>query len=105
MKANYKEARKNLLEVASKRNPDLDENVIKEDASIIPLILKERRLELVQEGHRFFDARRSGEKIDVSNGDYTNFDIAKFVYPIPAKEVNAAAGVTQTPNWDANLPK
>lgn len=105
MKANYKEARKNLLEVASKRNPDLDENAIKEDASIIPLILKERRLELVQEGHRFFDARRSGEKIDVSNGDYTNFDIAKFVYPIPAKEVNAAAGVTQTPNWDANLPK
>lgn len=105
MKGSYKEAKESLLAVAAERNPSLDTKIIKEDASIIPVILKERKLELLQEGHRFFDARRQGESISVSNGDKTNFDVAKFVYPIPAKEINSAAGVAQTPNWDANLPK
>ncbi len=58
-----------------------------------------------QEGHRFLDARRLGEKISVGNGTYKNFDVSKFVYPIPAKEVNAGFGVVQTTSWDANLPK
>ena len=35
----------------------------------------------------------------------SNFDISKFVYPVPASEVNAGFGVLQTTGWDANLPK
>ena len=101
----YKEAKESLLEVAAKRNPDLNVAAIPEDATILTYINKERKLELVQEGHRFMDARRLGEKIMVANGTYSNFDISKFVYPVPASEVNAGFGVLQTTGWDANLPK
>ncbi|MCE5224857.1 MAG: RagB/SusD family nutrient uptake outer membrane protein, partial [Porphyromonadaceae bacterium] len=101
----FKEAKESLLELAAKRNPDLNVAAIPEDATILTYINKERKLELVQEGHRFMDARRLGEKIMVANGTYSNFDISKFVYPIPASEVNAGFGVLQTTGWDANLPK
>ena len=104
-KADYKEAKKFLLEVAAKRNPALDVAAIKEDATIIQIINKERKLELCQEGHRFFDARRLGEKINVSDNTYKNYDVAKFVYPIPVAEVNTGFGVEQTKGWDTNLPK
>ena len=69
------------------------------------LIDKERKLELVQEGHRFFDARRLGKIISVADGAYTNFNIAKFVYPIPSFEVNSGFGVIQTEGWSDNLPR
>lgn len=105
MLGEYNKAKENLLAVAAKRNPALDAETIKEDASILPVIIKERKLELAQEGHRFFDARRLAIKIDVANAARTNFDVAKFVYPVPAKEINSAAGVQQTPDWDKNLPK
>ena len=101
----FAEAKQSLLEVAAKRNPALEDSDIPEDATIISFINKERKLELAQEGHRFLDARRLGEKISVGNGTYKNFDVSKFVYPIPAKEVNAGFGVVQTTAWDANLPK
>lgn len=105
MSKKYDEAKESLLAVAAKRNLDLDTETIKADASIIPVITKERKLELLEEGHRFFDARRLGEIISVSNGSKKNFDIAKFVFPVPAKEINSGAGVEQTKGWDANLPK
>ena len=66
---------------------------------------KERILELVHEGHRFFDARRLGKIISVADGSYTNFNIAKFVYPIPSFEVNSGFGVIQTEGWSNNLPR
>ena len=94
-----------LLEVAAKRNPDLDDSEIAEDQTIIDVIDKERKLELVQEGHRFFDARRLGKIISVADGAYTNFNIAKFVYPIPSFEVNSGFGVIQTEGWSDNLPR
>lgn len=56
----YKEA-KSLLEVAAKRNPDLNVAAIPEDATILTYINKERKLELVQEGH-FMDARRLAKR-------------------------------------------
>lgn len=62
----------------------MDDSEIAEDQTIIDVIDKERKLELVQEGHRFFDARRLGKIISVADGAYTNFNIAKFVYPIPS---------------------
>ena len=98
-------AKEKLLEVAAKRNPDLDDSEIAEDQTIIDVIDKERKLELVQEGHRFFDARRLGKIISVADGAYTNFNIAKFVYPIPSFEVNSGFGVIQTEGWSDNLPR
>ena len=93
------------MEVAAKRNPDLDDSEIAEDQTIIDVIDKERKLELVQEGHRFFGARRLGKIISVADGAYTNFNIAKFVYPIPSFEVNSGFGVIQTEGWSDNLPR
>lgn len=101
----YGKAKEKLLEVAAKRNPDLDKSEISEDQTIIEVIVKERKLELVQEGHRFFDVRRLGEVISVAGGSYENFDIAKFVYPIPSAEVNSGFGVSQTEGWSNNLPR
>ena len=49
--------------------------------TVIDAIDKERKLELVQEGHRFFDARRLGKIISVADGSYTNFNIAKICVP------------------------
>ena len=76
-----------------------------EEVQLIDAIDKERKLELVQEGHRFFDARRLGKIISVADGSYTNFNIAKFVYPIPSFEVNSGFGVIQTEGWSNNLPR
>lgn len=101
----YDLAKQNYLEVAVKRNPSLDVDAIKADATLILLIIKERKLELVQEGHRFFDARRLNLTINVANGLYEKFAVAGFVYPIPAKEVNSGFGVVQTANWFSKLPK
>ena len=101
----YGKAKEKLLEVAAKRNPDLDDSEIAEDQTIIDVIDKERKLELVQEGHRFFDARRLGKIISVADGAYTNFNIAKCVDPIPSFEVNSGFGVIQTEGWSDNLPR
>ncbi|MDR1585146.1 MAG: RagB/SusD family nutrient uptake outer membrane protein [Prevotellaceae bacterium] len=100
----YTEAIKNLLEVASKRN-GLDESNIPETADILDLILNERKLELLQEGHRYFDLRRLRLKATVSDGRYSDFEIYDFVYPVPVSEVNAGFGVIQTEGWSNNLPK
>ena len=65
----------------------------------------ERRIELAMEGHRWFDARRTGLILDVNNGTFKSFDVAKFVYPIPADEVNAGFGIVQNEGWEDNLPE
>ena len=54
------------------------------------------------EGHRFADLRRWGDIVEMRT--FQPFDISKFCYPIPNREINSAAGVTQTDNWAANLP-
>jgi hypothetical protein len=101
----YAKAKSNLLEVAAKRNPGLDVNSLPETAEIRNFILQERKLELIQEGHRFFDLRRLGLTANVTNGNFPNFEIFKFVYPIPAAEINAGFGVIQTEGWSNNLPR
>lgn len=71
---------------------------------LLEFIVQERRRELFEEGFRWYDARRNGERIGVYNGNYRNFDVAAFVYPIPASEVNAGFGVVQNPGWADYLP-
>ena len=73
-------------------------------AELMSFINDERIRELYLEGHRWYDARRQGLKITVA-ATKTNFDIAKFVYPIPADEINAGFGTEQNEGWSDNLPK
>lgn len=90
----------------AKRNPDLKKSDIPTDKEdLLNFISIERRRELFQEGHRWFDARRTGESLS-RNGTraiFTDFDVSKFVYPIPSQEVNAS-GITQNDNWNKTLP-
>ena len=101
---NYSEAKQYLMEVTEARN-SMDSDDIPITSDIIDVIHIERSKEFTQEGFRLFDVRRWGEKISVAGGTYTDFDVAKFVYPIPAAEVNSGYGVTQTENWSSYLPK
>lgn len=71
---------------------------------MMEFIQDERIRELFQEGHRWYDARRWGLSI-TSQGLYTNFDVQKFVYPIPADEINAGFMTQQNDGWENNLPE
>lgn len=71
---------------------------------LLSFINDERVRELYLEGHRWFDARRQGMKITVASTK-KDFDIAKFVYPIPADEINAGFGTEQNTGWEDNLPQ
>ena len=95
-----------LFQIA-KRNPDLTKASIPTDkAGLLKFISTERRRELFQEGHRWFDLRRTGEIMTRAGGSFpiNNWDASKFVYPIPANEINAS-GIAQNDSWDAALPK
>ncbi|GHT28839.1 membrane protein [Bacteroidia bacterium] len=102
---NYAEAKENLLVISLARNPGLDAASIPENSQIVSFIRQERKLELIQEGHRYFDVRRWQEKITVGRGKYQNYDPSLFAYPIPQAEINSGFGIVQTEGWDRNLPK
>ncbi len=72
---------------------------------LLAFIAKERKRELFAEGHRYYDARRTGEKISVANGKYVDFDIQKFVFPIPSDEINSGFKCEQNDRWYDYLPK
>lgn len=74
---------------------------------LIDFISKEYMREFFQEGVRYFYLRRTNEPITVGYGSnaVSNFDISKFVYPIPSKEINAKGGVSQqNEGWADRLP-
>lgn len=96
----------NLYAVA-KRNPDLKkEDIPTGKADLLKFISVERRRELFQEGHRWFDLRRTGERMTRVGGNaaISDWDASQFVYPIPTDEVNAS-GLAQNENWFNALPK
>lgn len=73
------------------------------------LILKERRKELVMEGHRFFDAMRLGKTITRSGGYHflNNVDLVnpnwndyRSVKPIPQAEIDANHNIEQNPKYN-----
>ncbi len=90
----------------AKRNADLAKTSIPTDkAGLLNFISVERRRELFQEGHRWFDLRRTGEIMTRVGGNFpvSNWNASKFVYPIPSQEVNAS-GIAQNTGWETNLP-
>lgn len=99
-------ARKELLNTA-KRNPAIrtEDDLPGTKEALLAFIAEERQRELFEEGHRWYDARRTGEKIEVADGKYKNFNVWSFVFPIPAGEINAGFGTQQNPNWVNAMPK
>ena len=97
------DAQEALLEVA-RRNPAIQTtaDLPSTHDELMDFIKAERARELWMEGHRFADLRRWGEIVTMHS--FQPFDIAKFCYPIPNKEINSGAGVTQNENWIAALP-
>lgn len=94
----------NYLFFTAKRNKDITAPSELPDNTddLLTFISEERIREFMGEGHRFFDARRMGENIQM-NG-FQPWDIQKFVFPIPAAEINAGFGTQQNANWSDNLP-
>ena len=92
-----------LLEVA-RRNPAIQSiaDLPSTASELMEFIKDERARELWMEGHRFTDLRRWGDIVTIRS--FKPFDIAKFCYPIPSREINSGAGVVQTENWADALP-
>jgi hypothetical protein len=97
---------KTALFFTAKRDADIasTDNLPSTKDEIMTFINDERVRELYLEGFRWYDARRQGLKITVATTSQ-NFDVAKFVYPIPAAEINAGYGTEQNAGWSDNLPK
>lgn len=82
-------------------------NLPSTQSTLIDFISKEYMREFFQEGVRYFYLRRTNELITVGYGSnaVSNFNISKFVYPIPAAEINAIGGVyQQNEGWANALP-
>jgi len=94
-----------LFEIA-KRNPGLKrEDIPTDKTELLQFIAKERRRELFEEGHRYFDMRRTGERLNRMGGIFpiTDWPISEFVYPIPSREINAS-DIEQNEGWHTKLP-
>lgn len=100
---NIQESQKYLLFTA-KRNKDITSisDLPSNSSDLLKFISEERIREFVAEGHRFYDARRMGDL--VSGDNFQNWDIKKFVFPIPDAEINTGTGCQQNEDWSDNLP-
>lgn len=73
---------------------DDNHNVTAAGNALTDLILAERRLELMGEGHRFFDLVRTGKAAQEIDGFVTD---RHEIFPIPIEEIQFAGG-----NWNQN---
>lgn len=91
---NDSKARIYLNEVRRRAFGDLDHDISASGAALTDFILAERRLELVGEGHRFFDLVRTGRAANAIDG----FTSGKHeLFPIPFEEIQFSNG-----NWQQN---
>lgn len=114
LKQSQTEKAKSALLVVAKRNTDItsENDLPSSNADLMQFIKDERARELFQEGHRLWDLRRWNEKANVYaynapniSFTYTDYEIAKLVFPIPSDEINAGFGVEQNSEWSSVKPK
>lgn len=88
------EARRCLNLVRRRAFGDLNHDVSASGPALTDFILAERRVELVGEGHRFFDLVRTGRAAQEINGFTAN---KNEIFPVPFEEIQFSNG-----NWDQN---
>ncbi len=94
-----------LFEIAQRNTALIKADLPSVKADLLDFIQTERRRELFQEGHRWFDLRRTRSLMNrTGRKAITNYAVYEFAYPIPAYEVNAS-GLQQNTGWDAKLPQ
>jgi hypothetical protein len=82
-----------LNKVRERAFGNTDNNITTTGTNLTAIIYKERRVELVGEGHHFFDLVRTGRGANISG-----FTIGKHeVFPIPLEEIQFSQG-----NWSQN---
>ncbi|MFN7100455.1 MAG: RagB/SusD family nutrient uptake outer membrane protein, partial [Flavobacterium sp.] len=87
-------ARGYLNQVRRRAFGDLNHDISSSGAALTDFIWAERRVELVGEGHRFFDLVRTGKAAQ----EITGFTANKHeLFPIPIEEIQFANG-----NWAQN---
>jgi hypothetical protein len=91
---NDSKAQEYLNEVRRRAFGDNNHDVVLTGASLTDLILKERRVELFGEGHRFFDLVRTGKALGTIPGFKTE---KNELFPLPIEEIQFANG-----NWIQN---
>ena len=88
------EARQYLNQVRRRAFGDEDHDISASGDALRDFILRERRLELMGEGHRFFDLVRTGAAAGAIDG----FMAGKHeLFPVPFEEIQFSAG-----NWSQN---
>lgn len=87
-------ARQYLNQVRQRAFGDSNHNITASGAALTDFIWAERRVELVGEGHRFFDLVRTGKAAQEIPGFTAN---KNEVFPIPVEEIQFANG-----NWEQN---
>lgn len=87
-------AREYLNQVRRRAFGDMDHDISASGPALTDFIFDERRLELVGEGHRFFDLVRTGRAADAIEG----FQTGKHeLFPVPFEEIQFSNG-----NWEQN---
>lgn len=88
-------ARLYLNEVRRRAFGDNDHDISASGAGLTEFIWAERRVELVGEGHRFFDLVRTGQAASEIEGFTAN---KNEIFPVPFEEIQFSSG-----NWEQNL--
>ncbi|ASZ12286.1 RagB/SusD family nutrient uptake outer membrane protein [Chitinophaga pendula] len=84
----------------------LDDTSAGDQVSMRAAIALERQLELIGEGHRWFDLLRTGMAIDVmnkwfkDNGILLQIDVHHLLMPIPQRQVDTDAAIKQNPGYN-----
>jgi hypothetical protein len=92
------------LQVIKRRNySDVSLVVTTTGQELLEEILNERRLELIGEGHRFWDLKRYGRGIDKSAADLTgeiiDFTDIRILAPLPSGDLNLNPNLINNPGY------